>query len=329
MGILMTLALFFSLVPAALAAETSVTGSFTPANVAPTVSFLQIYTDNTCSTIANNMAPQTWYYVKVTAGDGNTINDIDHLNAQLYYDAAGANISAPGVGNIQTCAILKWTKGGSPEWDIDAGGSTTWAILAANCTKPSNMAAASGDWVFAVKPGKVAEESPGADKWDVYGEAIDSCTANGTLYNYNDRNVLWYGEVSTSAIADFGVVQNGSGFADNTNEKDNIDVLYICNGDYDQQVKSDASWVGATYTATYDSTGACSSAQQFSLKAYDSDVFGSAKQVDTTGVSINATGTITAETGNDVTTNTLWLRIALVFSNDTYSGNIVYIIADR
>jgi hypothetical protein len=30
-----------------------------------------------------------------------------------------------------------------------------------------------------------------------------------------------------------------------------------------------------------------------------------------------------------VTTNTLWLRIALVFDNDTYSGSIYYIIADR
>jgi hypothetical protein len=331
-GILMTLALFFSLVPVALAAEDAVPGSFTPANVAPTVTTLEIYSDNACTTVAHNFAPQSWYYAKLTAGDGNTIDDIDHIDVELYYDVAGSNISAPGVGNMQTCGILTWQKAGDL-WTIDAGGSTTWEILAANCTRPANMGAASGDWVFVVKPGKVATESPGADQWDVYSIAVDSCTANGTRYNYdnNNRNMLWYGEVSTSDTANFGTVQNDSGFADNTNEIDNIAVNYIANGDYDQRVKSDASWwnAGHTLEAPYDATGACNNQNEFSLMAYDSDVFGSAVQVDTVGVSIDATGTQTDEDGDDILTNTLWLRIALIFSNDTYSGNIVYIIANR
>ena len=63
--------------------------------------------------------------------------------------------------------------------------------------------------------------------------------------------------------------------------------------------------------------------------AFDADTFGSAVQVDTSGVSIDATGTLTAESGNTVATNTLWLKVASLFLVDTYSGNITYIIADR
>ena len=62
---------------------------------------------------------------------------------------------------------------------------------------------------------------------------------------------------------------------------------------------------------------------------YDADTFGSAVQVDTSGVSIDATGTITSENGNTISTNTLWLKTADTFGIDTYSGSITYIIADR
>ncbi|GAG43479.1 unnamed protein product, partial [marine sediment metagenome] len=203
----------------------------------------------------------------------------------------------------------------------------TWTILTANCTKPNNMSNASGEWIFCMMAGKVAAEATGTDDWDLFAEAGDDVgTGNFTV---NGKGMNWYGEISTAATAPFGDVDNDSGFADNTNEITDISVNYISNGDYDQQVKSDAIWTGSSETADYDATGACSSGQEFSLMAYISDTFGSAVQVDTTGVSIDNTGTITDEDGDDATTNTLWLRIALVFSNDSYSGNIVYIIADN
>ena len=113
------------------------------------------------------------------------------------------------------------------------------------------------------------------------------------------------------------------------NEVGNVSVTYRSNGDYDQKVKSAATWAGGMYTGTLDVTGTCDDAQEFSLRAYDADTFASAVQVDTTGANIDATGTLTAEAGNIVTTNTLWLKVASLFSIDTYSGNITYIIADR
>ena len=326
LGVLTVLAVLFSLAPVAMADEDSVAGSFTPTNVLPTVTVLNVY-DSGNSTIAN-VSPQVYYFVKVTAGDGNTIEDIDQIDVHLFLDAGGTDPASPGSGNVTSCGILTWDKdGGGSEWTVDAGTSTTWSVVSANCTKPGNMTAASGEWVFVMRVGKVATETPGGGNWDLYAEAIDG-SGSGDMFT-RDKEMLWYGEISTSATAPFGGVDNGSGFADNTNEITDISVTYISNGDFDQQVKSDATWDGTTYTADYDSTGTCDDAQEFSLMAYDSDVFGSAVQVDTTGVSIDATGTQTDEDGVDITTNTLWLKIALVFSNDTYSGNIVYIIADR
>jgi hypothetical protein len=328
LGVLISLALLFSLAPAVLAAEDTVTGSFTPLNVLPTVTAVQTYSDVGLTSVANSLTPQVYYFLKVTAGDGNTIDDIDQIDVQVFYDSLGSDPAAPGSGDPQDCGILTWDKdGGGNEWTIDSGTGTTWTILTANCTKPADMDVGLDDWVFVFMVGKVATESVGADDWDLYGEATDG-SGSGDMYN-RDKEVLWYGEISTSATAPFGGVNNGSGFADDTNEVSDISVTYICNGDYDQQVKSDTTWDGASFTADYDSTGTCDDSQEFSLMAYVSDTFGSAVQVDTIGVSIDNTATQTDEDGDDVTTNTLWLKIALVFSNDTYSGNIVYIIADN
>ncbi|OGO20481.1 MAG: hypothetical protein A2Z15_00260 [Chloroflexi bacterium RBG_16_50_11] len=327
MGILMSLALLLSLAPAVWGAEDTVSGSFTPSNVTPTVTTLEIYSDPGLSSVANSLTPQVYYFVKVTAGDGNTIEDIDQIDVELFFDSGDADPLPPGVGDPQTCAILTWDKdGGGSEWTIDDGAGTTWSILSANCTKPAVMTGSSGDWVFVIMAGKVATESAGADNWDSFAEAIDGGGSGNTTTR--DKEVLWYGEISTADTADFGAVLNGSGFADNTNEISDVSVTYISNGNYDQQIKTE-NWTGGSFTAIFDVTGTCNDAQEFSLLAYISDTFGSAVQVNTTGISIDNTGTITDETGDTVATNSLWLKIALTFSIDTYNGNITYIIADR
>lgn len=315
-------------VPVLAATEGGVSGGFTAANVLPTVSVLEIYSDSELTTTVTNLTPQVEYYVKVTAGDANTIDDIDEIQVKIFYDADNNDPVAPGVANTQTAAIFTWDKdGGVNEWTVSAGGGTTWAITSGNSTKPGDMTASGGDWKFAIKVGKVATESAGSSNWDMYAKVTDG-GGNNEIYK-RDKEVLWYGEVSTSAVAAFGSVTPGTGFAGDTNEVGSISVTYIANGDYDQKVKSSATWAGTVYNATFDATGNCTNDNEFSLKAYDADTFASAVQVDTTGVSIDATGTQTGEAGNAVATNTLWLKVATPFANDTYTGTITYIIADR
>jgi hypothetical protein len=176
----------------------------------------------------------------------------------------------------------------------------------------------------------VSTETAGPAVWQLWAKATDDGGQAATNYDISPPTMNWYGEITVNTPSvDWGTVDLGTGFADSTNELANISVTYISNGDYDQAVKSDATWTGGSYNGAFDATGTCDDAQEFSLLAYDADTFGSAVQVDTFGVSIDATGTQTGETGNVVATNTLWLRLASVFGIDTYSGNITYIIADR
>ena len=329
-SVVVSLVLLLGPAQMAYAAEDDVTGSFTTGNVTPDVTVLEIYSDAGLQSSVTNLTPQVMYYIKVTAGDPNTVDDIDEIEVQVFYDATPNDPSAPGGGNTQTAALFLWDKdGGASEWTVSAGAGTSWAITSGSSVKPSPMTASSDDWVFAVTPGKVATESPDSDNWDMYAKASDDAL-NNTIYT-RDKEMLWYGEIATSATAAFDSVTPGTGFADGTNEVNSISVTYTSNGDYDQKVKSASSWAGGgSYTASYDITGDCSNVQEFSLKAYDDDVFSSAEQVlIATGVSIDANGTITGETGNTVATNTLWLKVAATFGVDTYSGSITYIIADR
>ncbi len=329
-SVVVGLVLLLGPAPMAYAAENDVTGSFTAANVVPDVTVLEIYSDAGLTTVATSITPQVMYYVKVIVGDPNTIDDIDEIEVQLFYDATPSDPVAPGVANTQTAAIFLWDKDGAgeAEWTVSSGSPTSWDITDGSCVKPSVMTASSDDWVFAITSGKVATESPGTDNWDMYAKASDDAL-NDTIYN-RDKGMMWYGEISTSATAAFGSVTPGTGFADDTNEVGSISVTYTSNGDYDQQVKSAASWSsGNSLTATYDAGGTCSNVQEFSLKADIDVTLDGAVQVLTTGVSIDATGTITGETGNTVSTNTLWLKVAATFGVETYSGSITYIIADR
>ena len=71
-------------------------------------------------------------------------------------------------------------------------------------------------------------------------------------------------------------------------------------------------------------------ANEFSLKADDTGTLASAVLVDAspTYTTIDDTGTQTDDDGEDVTTNSLWLKLGTPFTAATYSGTIYYQIAD-
>jgi len=327
--ILVLVLLLYLVTMVAVADEDAVNASFTTGNSNTDVTALQFYSDAECTSVATNITPQVMYYAKVTVTDANTVEDVDEIVVTLFLDSGGADPVVPVIANTQSCAIFTWDKdGGGSEWTVSAGASTTWAITEGSCVKPATMTDSSGDWVFAVTAGKVAIESPASDDWDMHAKASDA-GGSDAIYT-RDKEMLWYGEITANtASAGFGSVAPGTGFANNVNEVGSVSVTYVSNGNFDQKVKSVATWAGGTHTGIYDATGTCDDSHEFSLKAFDADTLGRAVQVDTVGVSIDATGTSTDEDGLTVTTNTLWLKVASVFAIDTYSGNITYIIADR
>ena len=314
---------------------TQVKGEDTVDWLVDTVELRVVYTPNsptiTGVTLTETaMTPQTEYSVTVAVSDADNLSDLTTVLLKVWYDSDGGNPSEgeydSATANTQTCAIITYTLSGDT-FAIDPSADTTWALGTCTPFDAGEKAATTGDCIFVFTPGKVATETTGIAIWQVAAKATDSVSQTG--YNFDatpGATMNWYGEiVVTPTSVDFGTLSPGTDFGASTMQ--NIsEVIYISNGAYDEQMKSNASWDSPS---TLDATGACTNAEEFALKADDTATLGSAVLVNTTGVTIDDSGTITGEGGDTVTTNNLWLKVASSFTSGTYnSGTITYIIAD-
>ncbi|OGN95343.1 MAG: hypothetical protein A2Y89_02280 [Chloroflexi bacterium RBG_13_51_18] len=268
---------------------------------------------------------QEWTTVTVPVWHGETLARINSVTVKVFFDSAGSNPSESGFSaNVQTCAILTWTRGGSPIWNITPAG-TTWAINTAGCSKPSD-AVLQGNWVFSFKIGKVATYSGGASDWDVYARATDYNSATSSDYLRNTE-MNWYGEVLVNTVdVSWTTVAPGIDFGESTKQTD-ISVTYIANGPYYQKVAATTTWIGGLGNATLN-TGGTPGSMEFSIKADDTDNLTAAVLLNAypTYVTINSAGTQTSESGNEVYTNTLWLKLGNI-TTDTFSGVVYYMIS--
>jgi hypothetical protein len=330
-SLILGLVLLVSLIPIpALAADSgSTSGSFETGNSDPTVDAVALYESDETTT-ATAMSPQTEYAVKVTATDANTLDDISTVTVTIFYDLDGTYDpgDVPTGGNVQTAAILTCTVDTTPTWQIDAvSGAGSWAIVGASCKQPT-LTESTGDFWFHFKPGKVATETTGAAKWHVYAKADDLGGTPGTNYQSN-RSMSWYGEISiNTADVSWGTVSPGSDFS--SNSQTGISVTYIANGAYDEQVSAGSSWTGSPSGTATLNAGGTPGANQFSLEADDTATLSSAALVTAspTYTTIDDTGVLTGESGDTVTTNTLWLKLGTPFNDASYSGNIYFKIID-
>jgi hypothetical protein len=327
-GAALALMLALTLVPVAspvMAAEGTATGSFAVGNAPPNMQAVELYTYPNLTDVVTAMTPQVEYYLKVRIHDGNGVDNIVNVTAKIYYDSAGSNPSESGftTGNTQNVSILTWNSTG---WFIDAGSGTSWAIISGNCTKPTT--GNTGDWKFAFKPGKVATESTVGD-WDLHGRGTDNASATDGMYCYN-KTMNWYGEINliTTTIG-FGTVAAGSNFDAAGNNVTDINATYIANGDYDEKVAASSPWTGPP-NATLNVTEGTLDVNEFALKANDSNVLATAVLV-TISPTYNTTantGTQTIESGDNVNTNTQWIKLAATFGEATYNGTLYYQIAN-
>ena len=313
--------------------EGGVGGAFKAKNKLPEVTGL----------VAPDMTPQAeWTTITVTVEDKNKLVDVQEVYVAVFFDLGDTDPDpAPDVANTQTCAILTATRTGPGAWDwtiapAPAPGVSTWDINAVGCSAPADTLS-SGTWTFSFKVGKVATEAPGADNWDAYAKAKDTVNYGTTDLFDRDKAMDWWGEIGTPSPAsvDWDEVEPGTGFTtDNVNVVGAISINYIANGDYDQKVKSSDNWSGGTQWAILDAIDNCANPNEFALKADDDDTIAGAPQLDTSGVSIDATGTLTVEAGHDEVDNHLWLKLASIFSQsdaaeNKYTGIITYAIVNR
>ncbi len=292
------------------------------ASFPPSVTSVNLYDSGRVGE-AVSMTPQTEYAVRVTVFDGYTLSNLTYVRVILFYDADGTYAAGdvPAVGDTQTAAVLTCTVGATPVWEIDAGVGTTWSIVSANCRQPA-LSATTGDFWFHFIPGTVATETTGAAMWHIYAEAANG---NGSGDNYQDNiNMNWYGEITVSTLTiDFGSVALGSDFADNPFS--DISITYICNGNYQQQIKASSPWTADGFSVALDAAGEPENAE-FSLKAYNTLNLAGAVLVSTSFTTFNS-GTQTTETGNTESANTLWLKLgAQGIPALTYNGIIYFAI---
>jgi hypothetical protein len=286
------------------------------------VDYIAAPTVGTIAISPSSMTPQEqWTNITVPVTDNDTLADVNEVHVEVFYDSAGNDPSAPGTANVQTCAILIWTRGGSPEWDI-APASTTWAINAVGCSNGTDSLT-TDNWVFSFKVGKVATQSPGTDDWDIYAKATDSVSQTGDNY-LRDVEMNWYGEITveTSTVS-WGIVSPGC-----SNETSPVmNITYICNGNYAEQIKTSQNWTSASGNVTLNTTGSPGTGE-FSLKADDDDTLADAVQVLSASYTTFNTGTQTTEAGNAENNNHLWLSLGSSgITYDTYSGTFYFGIA--
>jgi len=322
-----------SLLPAPAAYAAGTTGSFT-AGATPTVDSIEIFSEQACTNVVTAMDPQTEYWARVEVSIGsNQLSKLQTVQVTLFYDASGTHTPVPSSGNVHTCAILTWTNGGSPEWNMDAGVTSTWQLdtSAGGCEKPT-LTGSSGYFKFAFIPGTVATMSTGSADWDAQGKATRNPSQIGTLL-LTGKDMNFYGEVSVTGTVDWGEVPLGLTYEDAANPELITNVNYIANSTYNQEIKSSATWTGPTDNVTLDETVPAGDppggAGEFALKADDTATLGTAVVVKaTTSTVINASGTITEEAGNNVGTNNLWLSLSTSgITAETYTGNIFYEIS--
>lgn len=326
LAIVLAVAMLLTLVPTvALADEDTLSGTFS-VNAPPSVTSVTL--------TETSMTPQTQYSVTVAVSEADNLADLNTVVLKVWYDSDAGN---PTEGEYDTAsastqngAIITYTLSGDT-FAIEPAASTTWALGTCEAFTAGEKAATTGDCVFVFTPGKVATETTGSANWQIAAKATDS--GSQTSFNYDSTpgaTMAWYGEVNVNPTAvDFGTLLAGTAFDECTPKTvyDTSGVNYIANGAYDEKVKASSPW-GTADLEPVEKTPATMTADTFSLKADDTATLGSAVMVDTTGVTVDDTGSQTTEPGDDVDTNTLWIQLASSFTAGTYNGNIYYIIAD-
>ena len=105
-----------------------------------------------------------------------------------------------------------------------------------------------------------------------------------------------------------------------------VNITYICNGNYAEQIKTSQNWTSTSGNVTLNTTGSPGTGE-FSLLADDDDTIADAVQVLSASYTTFDTGTQTTEAGNVESNNHLWLSLGLDIPIDTYSGTIYFGIA--
>lgn len=280
----------------------------------------------------NDMTVQETQTVTVhvaMVGAGLTLTDLSILTFGAYYDTTAGSDLAEFIAQVpdpQTSATITWTQAGG--FVLEAGGSTSWAL---GTSSAPDLGLTSGDFIIQFKPGFVAQETTGTDKWQ-FAAFADMPSSEGTMtgYNYDPEgaSMQFYAELSAvPSSINWGKISAGMGYSNSSPSMEIMGtVTIIANGQHRLQVKSsDLTWGGLSLLQQ---SGIPSGPNEFSV------LFGRNFDYEGAGVwpleIVNKTvltNYITPEAGLVSASIKMWLSTYSIFAADVYSGTIIFTTA--
>ncbi len=217
--------------PAMAATDGSSTGSFDLGSAAPTVTAVELYDAEHDATVST-LTPTTEFAVKITAGDSNTMADIDAITVVIEaQDYAGTTT------DVSYKATYQWTPGSG--WELIGPIGTQWTNESGS-SEPGNLVEMSGDWYVNFK---LSEAATSEVNWDITVTADDGAST-GT----NSKTGIpmdFYAEISAVDTSySFDAVTLGTLENQIVGSDQDVDVNVTANGNFKLYSKSDATWTG-------------------------------------------------------------------------------------
>ncbi len=235
-GLAIAFVLIVAMAPIAMSEETA-EGTTTVGNATPSVTQVQI--TELGDTPVSTLDPWTYYKVKVTVSDANTLGDIDDVVVKMYTTAAGEG----GSDNEVNHYTFKYDATTTTWSEIGPDGTEPYDHLdTVGCEAPTPLTGESGTYVFKVRLAKVAEPSSSSG-WTTKGIATDNDAASGDNTTTFDVN-----EYISLTIDDSTLTFSGAPGDTNVAPTEQPTLCTIStNSNFDIDVKVSGDWAGATH----------------------------------------------------------------------------------
>ena len=311
---------------------------------APLITLVQLHDHGTTGTPAA-LTPRQTYDIKVTVSDADGLGELESLLVKVYDDSTGSQNESESVFNTvavheQHAVSMTWTRS-TNSVVFNAAGS--WSL--GTSTLPSEEQLDGIDdptsftFIFPLTIGKVAHETSGDGyEWYVGARIADSEALTGYGHfngTYPYLNMNWYGEVSvpSNAAVNWGGLPAGATYSDaNAKQALGGPVTYTANGDHAYTLKSSTSWTAADLSEAVLDDDLSGDTDHFALKAWPSDDYNSAVQLDPAGnfVTLGAVDGGTADYGQAIESYHFWIALSSAMTTPrVYSGTLTFGIANN